>query len=93
MDKTMVSIELPPELYADLESLALEDQVDPVEMIAKLLASARSRRSWQRELTELRNQIERDGGLQVGATKDEVVERMRQTRRAIFETEYAHLYR
>jgi hypothetical protein len=31
--------------------------------------------------------------LQVGATKDEVVERLRQARCEIFEAEYAHLYR
>jgi len=40
-----------------------------------------------------REQIRQDGGLQVGTTKDEVVERLRQTRREIFEAEYAHLYR
>jgi hypothetical protein len=31
--------------------------------------------------------------VQVGTTKDAVVERLRQTRHDIFEAEYAHLYR
>lgn len=89
----MVTIELPPELYADLEALASEDQISPVEMIARLLARAHGQRNWHRELTALREQIVRDGSLQVGITKDEVIERLRETRRAIFEAEYAHLYR
>mgnify|MGYP006955168391 CR=1 FL=1 len=41
----------------------------------------------------LREQIRREGGLHVGATKEDVVERLRQTRREIFDAEYAHLYR
>ena len=41
MDKTTVTIELPSELYADLEALASEDQTDPVEVIAHLLTLAR----------------------------------------------------
>lgn len=93
MDRPTVTVELPPELYADLEALASEDQINPVEMIARLLTIAHDRRRWRRELTALREQIARDGGLQVGTTRDEVVERLRQTRHAIFETEYAHLYR
>ena len=50
-------------------------------------------RGWLRDLAELREQIKRDGGLNVGSTKEEIVERLRQTRREIFLTEYAHLYR
>jgi hypothetical protein len=45
-----------------------------------------------RDLTALREEIRQAGGLKVGTTKDEVVERLRQTRREIFEAEYAHLY-
>ena len=54
---------------------------------------ASQRRDWLRDLTTLGEQIRQDGGLQVGATREEVVERLRQTRREIFEAEYAHLYR
>jgi hypothetical protein len=69
------------------------DAQDVVEVIGRLLALASQRRRWLRDLTSLREQIRQDGGLQVGTTKEEVVERLRQTRRDIFETQYAHLYR
>ena len=93
MDESVVTIELPRQLYTDLESLAADDQTDPIDMIARLVALARERQSWRRDLAKLREQIQQDGGLHVGATKEEVVERLRQTRRQIFEAEYAHLYR
>lgn len=62
-------------------------------LAARLVVAANQRRAWLRNLATLREQIRQDGGLQVGTTKDEVVERLRQTRREIFEAEYAHLYR
>jgi len=93
MDTATVMVQLPTRLYDDLQSLATAEQTDPVEMIARLVATAQERYAWRRDLTALREQILQDGGLQVGATKDEVVERLRQTRREIFEAEYAHLYR
>jgi hypothetical protein len=93
MDERTVSIELPQRLYQDLEFLAAEDQTDPVEVIARLVALACERQAWRRNLTELREEIRRHGGLSVGTTKEQVVERLRQTRRQIFEAEYAHLYR
>ena len=54
---------------------------------------AYQRRAWLHGWAELRSLIEQEGGLQVGATKEEIVEKMRQTRYEIFEAEYAHLYR
>jgi RNase adaptor protein for sRNA GlmZ degradation len=93
MDRTTVKLELPASLYADLESLAENEEQDPVEVIAALVNSARHRRAWLRDLEPLRAQVRDDGGLHLGATKEQVVARMRQTRRQIFEAEYAHLYR
>ncbi|MBC8255535.1 MAG: hypothetical protein H8E35_16105 [Ardenticatenia bacterium] len=93
MEVENVTFQLPAQLYADLQSLAADEQTDPVEVIARLVATARQRRAWVQGLTALREQIRRDGGLLVGDTKDEVVERLRQTRREIFEAEYEHLYR
>ena len=89
----VVNIQLPARLYAELQSLAAEEQTDPVEVIDRLVTAASHYRAWLRDLTALREQIRQDGGLQVGASRDEVVERLRQTRRDIFEAEYAHLYR
>ena len=93
MEVENVTFQLPAQLYADLQSLAADEQTDPVEVIARLVATARQRRAWVQGLTALREQIRRDGELLVGVTKDEVVERLRQTWREIFEAEYAHLYR
>ena len=93
MDTTHVTLQLPARLYAELQSLAAEERTDPVEVIARLVAVAHQRRVWISDLAALRDQIRRDGGVQVGTTKDAVVERLRQTRHDIFEAEYAHLYR
>lgn len=92
MGTPVVTIQFPASLYADLQSLASEEQTDPIEIISRLVSMANQRRAWLRDLAALREQIRRDGGLQVGDTKDAVVERLRQTRREIFEAEYAHLY-
>lgn len=88
-----VAFEIPAQLYADLQSLAADEETDPVEVIARLVATAGQRRAWLRDLAALREQIRQDGGLLVGVTKEEVVERLRQTRRETFKAEYAHLYR
>lgn len=93
MGTETVSIQLPAHLYAELQSLAAEEQTDPAKLIDRLVTAAIQHRAWLRDLMALRQQIERDGGPQVGTSRDEVVERLRQTRHAIFEAEYAHLYR
>ena len=92
MDAPVVTVRLPASLYAKLETLATEEQTDPIEMIGRLVTVASQRRAWLRDLTALREEIRQAGGLRIGATKDKVVERLRQTRREIFEAEYAHLY-
>lgn len=92
MNGEIVTIQLPARVYAELQSLAAEEQADPVEVIDRLVTAANQYRAWVRDLTALREQIQQDGGLQVGASKDEVVERLRRTRRDIFAAEYAHLY-
>ncbi len=93
MSATNVKIELPAELYAKLQSLAAEEQTDPVAAIGRLVAAANQHHAWLRDLAELREQIRQDGGLQAGTSKDEVVGRLRETRQSIFDAEYAHLYR
>jgi hypothetical protein len=92
MMETTVTLQLPSKLYDELQLLATEERSDPVEVIGRLVAMASRRRAWLRDLEDLREEIRRDGGLQVGTTRDKVVERLRQTRREIFEAEYAHLY-
>jgi hypothetical protein len=92
MMETTVTLQLPSKLYDELQLLAAEERSDPVEVIGRLVAMASRRRAWLRDLEDLREEIRRDGGLQVGTAQDKVVERLRQTRREIFEAEYAHLY-
>ena len=92
MDAALVTIRLPAGLYAELQTLAQEEQAEPVAILSQLVKAARQQRAWLNDLAALREQIEQDGGLQVGATREEVLERLRRTRREIFEAEYAHLY-
>ena len=93
MSAQNVTIQLPAELYAEIQSMAAEEQIDPIEVIDRLVTTASLQKAWLRDLQALREQIHRDGGLQVGSSKDEVIEKLRQTRREIFQAEYAHLYR
>jgi hypothetical protein len=92
MDTRTVTLQIPADLYADLQSLGTQAQASPVEVIARLVEAAQHR-AWLRDLNALRERIRRDGGLQVGESKEAVVEQMRKTRQEIFEAEYAHLYR
>jgi len=85
-----VTLELPSSLHTDLQALAAEQDGD---LVAMLSLWVRQRQNWLRELCELRDLIQREGGLAVGDTKEKVVEHMRKTRQEIFEAEYAHLYR
>ena len=93
MDRPLVTVQLPAGLHDELQALAADEQTDLVEVIRRLVTAASQRRGWLRDLEALREQIRQDGGLRVGATREEVIARLRQTRREIFETEYAHLYR
>ena len=83
----------PITVYDQLQELAAAEQKDPIEIITALIDIAHQRQSWLRELEELRDLIREQGGLRIGTTKEEVIEKLRQTRREIFEAEYAHLYR
>ena len=92
MEKNIVTLQLPAGVYDKLQELAAVEQSDPVEMLSRLITLAHQRQGWLRDLTSLRAEIRQAGGLRVGGTKDEVTERLRQTRREIFDAEYAHLY-
>jgi len=92
MNGATISLQLPAGLYTKLETLAQEEHTEPVVFLTQLIETASQHRAWTNDLAALRNQIAQDGGLKIGNTKEEVVERLRQTRREIFEAEYAHLY-
>jgi len=88
----MVSMEVPTLLYEEIQSLAQETHSEPIEMLGRLVKMAAAQKDWLRDLNALRDQIKAEGGLTVGATKEQVVENLRQTRQEIFAAEYAHLY-
>lgn len=88
-----VTVELPTPLFEKLQELAEAEQTDPVTVVTRLISLAHQRQSWLRDLDRLREDIRQEGGLSLGATREEVIERLRQTRRDLFEAEYAHLYR
>jgi len=93
MNTPTITLELPAQVYADLQSLADEAKIDVVEMLRRWTKQTSEQRAWVRAWDDLRRLVREEGGLHVGTTKEEVVEHMRKTRQEIFEAEYAHLYR
>lgn len=47
-----------------------------------------ARMRWRRDLAELQGEIREVGGLKLQGSKEEVIERLRETRRQTFEAEY-----
>ncbi len=91
MTAPTITLELPAQVYADLQSLADEAKIDLVEMLRRWTKQTAEQRAWVQAWDDL--WVQEEGGLHVGMTKEEVVEQMRKTRQEIFEAEYAHLYR
>jgi hypothetical protein len=92
MNTELVSLQLPITLYDKLQTLAKEDNTDVVGAIARFVAIANQKKNWLQDLAALRQQIQSEGGLQIGDTKEAIAARLHQTRQEIFEAEYAHLY-
>jgi hypothetical protein len=52
MDTPVVHVELPADLYAELESMAVQDKAkDAVDMIARLVADAHSHKAYPESVT------------------------------------------
>ncbi len=92
MDTHVVTVELPANIYDKLQELASAEQSEPVALLNRLISLAYQQQSWRQEVSRLREEIQQVGGLSVGSDKEAVIERLRQTRREIFDAEYAHLY-
>ena len=88
----VVTLQLPAQVYAELELLQTSTLSDPVSIITQLIHDAHQQQTWQRNLAMLQEQIAASGGLRLATADDELVEQLRQTRQAIFMDEYAHLY-
>jgi hypothetical protein len=93
MNTELVSLQLPASLYEKLQTLATEENTDVVGAIVQFVAIANQKKSWLQDLANLRQQIQTEGGLQLGNTQEEIVAKLHQTRQELFEAEYAHLYR
>lgn len=88
--------QIPEDLYRELVQAqkeldypSLSDLIS--QAVQRRLAEIRSQ-TWQEEFRELQRQVRATGGFALGETKDEVIARLRQIRREVFEEEYAHLY-
>lgn len=96
MSSQCIVWDVPESLYRELvwaqETLEYPD-------LAALVAKAVQRylvevqhETWRREFRALQQQVRAQGGLDVGATQEEVIAKLREQRRQLFEDEYAHLY-
>lgn len=63
------------------------------ELKEELLPRNRSQSDWRGGWQLLQDQVAQTGGSLVGLSKNEIVVQLQQTRKEIFEAEYAHLYR
>lgn len=88
--------QLSEDLYRELEQ-AQKDWAYP--SLSDLIAQAVQRRlaeihheAWQQEFRALQHQVRATGGFALGETKAEVIARLREIRRQVFEEEYAGLY-
>ena len=93
MNTELVSLQLPASLYEKLQTIAIAENTDVVGAIAQFVATTNQKKSWLQDLANLRQQIQTEGGLQLGDTKEAITAKLHQTRQEIFEAEYAHLYR
>lgn len=93
MDTESVMLQVPSSLYRQLQTLAIDANASPIEVISQLVTTAHQRRQWRQDLHTLRQQIQESGGLLSKPSQESMTEQLRQTRQEIFEAEYAHLYR
>jgi hypothetical protein len=92
-ETTRVTLVLPTEIYQEIASAKERQETRSVAgFIREAVEEKVDRMRWQRNLEELRRDIRESGGLELQGSKEEVIERLRETRRQIFEAEYAHLY-
>ncbi len=92
MTSKLIDFQIPIDLYQKIQQLATEEQSDPVSLIEQLIGNTYQRKSWLNDLAMLRQQIKKDGGLELGNTKEEMINNLHKTRQEIFEADYENLY-
>lgn len=87
---------VPESLYLELikaqRDLAFQNPVDLISQAVQRYLAEIEHQTWEQEFRDLQKQVRAAGGFQLGDTKEEVITRLREQRRQLFETEYAHLY-
>ena len=87
---------VPESLYQELikaqRDLAFQNPVDLISQAVQRYLAEIEHQTWEQEFRDLQKQVRASGGFQLGDTKEEVITRLREQRRQLFETEYAHLY-
>lgn len=93
-ETTRVTLMLPTDIYQEITSAKERQETRSVAgFIREAVEEKVARMRWRRNLDDLRREIREAGGLELQGNKEEIIERLRETRREIFEAEYAHLYR
>ena len=93
-ETTRVTLVLATDIYEEIATAKERNETRSIAgFIREAVEEKVARMRWQRNLEELRSEIREAGGLELKGSKEEVIERLRETRRQIFEAEYAHLYR
>ena len=89
--------EIPERLYGELiwaqKELAYPNIIALVSQAVQRYLSDIKHDSWIRDFHELQRLVRASGGFDLGETKEEVIDKLREQRRQIFEEDYAHLYR
>ncbi len=88
-----VALNLPRDVFESIEILANEAHMSSVEIVKTWLNRELDHRKWLNDWQDLRTQIKIDGGLEIGLTSDQIIEKLRQTRHEIWDADYAYLYR
>ena len=89
-----VTLMLPTDIRQEITSAKERQETrSVVGFIREAVEEKVARMRWQRNLEDLRREIREAGGLELQGSKKEIIERPRETRREIYEAEYAHLYR
>lgn len=87
---------VPESLYEELvkaqRDLAFQNPVDLIAQAVQRYLAEIEHQTWEQEFRNLQKQVRTAGGFQLGNTKEEVITRLREQRRELFEREYAHLY-
>ena len=93
METKRITLTLPISMYEEVLGAKEEETRSVADFVRAAVVEKLARMHWQRNLEGLRREIREAGGLKLRGSKEEVIERLRETRREILETEYAHLYR